>query len=89
MGGFWSSIISSAASYLSSKSANDSTNAANLRNTKLNNQLQDTLSRTGHQREVKDLRAAGLNPVLSARGAGAPQQKSYELENEVKEFEQH
>ena len=89
MGGFWSSIISSAASYLSSKSANDSTNAANLRNTKLNNQLQDTLSRTGHQREVKDLRAAGLNPVLSARGAGAPQQKSYELENEVIEFEQH
>ena len=76
MGGFWSSLISSTASYLSSKSANDSTNRANLRNTKLNNQLQDTLSRTAHQREVKDLRAAGLNPILSARGAGSPQPSS-------------
>lgn len=46
--------------------------AANQANIKNQNQLwsdQVNLANTGHQREVQDLRLAGLNPILSAMGS--------------------
>lgn len=60
-------LIGGAASLLGGVLANQ----ASARSAQAQMDFQHYMSNTAHQREVADLRAAGLNPILSAGGRGA------------------
>lgn len=66
----WEAAASFAAPIIGGIFGSNSNKSA-AKEAQLNREWQERMDNTKHQREVKDLIAAGLNPILSAHGSGS------------------